>query len=135
MIALHQFGITTSTKSDVTIVVGFEPPTIDAFLETTTPFGQVATNFVETLTILDTLTNEPVPGSGFSRWEMRAPTRWRWFMRSGIQFSNGEPWDAQAAKYSIDYVGNENNNAGNYGATGNISAEAVDLSGLGTDSQ
>ena len=47
-------GNAISAKSTMTIVTGAEPPTIDAFLETTTTFGQVVTNFVETLTIPDT---------------------------------------------------------------------------------
>jgi peptide/nickel transport system substrate-binding protein len=119
-------GNAISAKSTMTIVTGAEPPTIDAFLETTTTFGQVVTNFVETLTIPDTLSGKPVAGSGFSRWELQGPERWRWFLRPGIKFSNGEPWDAGAAKYSIDYSGDQNNNTSTYGQTGDMSAEIVD---------
>ena len=108
------------------IVVGAEPPTLDAFLETTTTFGFFTGNFVETLTIPDTLTQRPVAGSGFSKWELRDPKRWRFSLRPGIKFSNGEPWNAQAAKYNIDYSGDKTNNSSSYAQTSDVSGEVVD---------
>jgi peptide/nickel transport system substrate-binding protein len=113
-------------RSDVKIVVGAEPPTLDAFLETTTTFSWFTGNFVETLTMQDTQTVKPVAGSGFSKWEQRDPKRWRFFLRPGIKFSNGEPWNAQAAKYNIDYSGDKTNNSSSYAQTSDLAGEVVD---------
>jgi peptide/nickel transport system substrate-binding protein len=116
----------TPARSDVNIVVGAEPPTLDAFLETTTTFSWFTGNFVETLTMQDTQTVKPVAGSGFSKWEQKDPKRWRFFLRPGIKFSNGELWNAQAAKYNIDYSGDKTNNSSSYAQTSDLVGEVVD---------
>lgn len=36
------------------------------------------------------------------RWERPEPTRWRFFLRPGVAFHNGEAWNAAAAKASFD---------------------------------
>ncbi|MBM3942361.1 MAG: hypothetical protein FJ316_05465 [SAR202 cluster bacterium] len=116
----------TPARSDVKIVVGAEPPTLDAFLETTSTFSFFTTNFVQTLTLPATANQRPIPGAGFSKWEMRDGKRWRFYLRPGIKFSNGEPWNALAAKYSIDYAGDKANNSSSYGQTPDVTGEVVD---------
>lgn len=37
-----------------------------------------------------------------SAWERVEPTRWRFRLRDGVTFHNGEPWNAAAAKFSFD---------------------------------
>jgi peptide/nickel transport system substrate-binding protein len=37
-------------------------------------------------------------------WKVLSPTRWQFKLRSGISFHNGEPFDAEAVKYSIERI-------------------------------
>lgn len=41
------------------------------------------------------------------RWEMLAPDHWRFTLRDGIAFSNGEPLDAAAATAALTYLAEE----------------------------
>ena len=43
----------------------------------------------------------PVPGLALS-WEPLSASTWRLKLRRGVRFHNGEPFDAAAAKYSIE---------------------------------
>ena len=57
------------------------------------------TNVLETLTYLDA--NYKVQPRLAERWEFRAPNTWRFFLRRGVTFHDGQPWNAQAAKVGI----------------------------------
>ena len=46
-----------------------------------------------------------VPLSGVASWSQTSPHRWRFALREGVTFHNGEPWNAAAAKKGIDYLG------------------------------
>ena len=36
------------------------------------------------------------------RWEAVTPTTWRFFLRRGVKFHNGQPFDAEDVKYSLE---------------------------------
>ena len=57
------------------------------------------TNVLETLTYLDA--NYKVQPRLAERWEFRAPNTWRFFLRKGVTFHDGQPWNAEAAKTGI----------------------------------
>jgi peptide/nickel transport system substrate-binding protein len=38
------------------------------------------------------------------RWEFRPPNTWRFFLRSGVTFHDGQPFDAEAVKFAFDRV-------------------------------
>jgi peptide/nickel transport system substrate-binding protein len=57
------------------------------------------TNVLETLTYLDA--NYKVQPRLAERWEFRAPNTWRFFLRRGVTFHDGTPFNAQAAKVGI----------------------------------
>ena len=57
------------------------------------------TNVLETLTYLDA--NYKVQPRLAERWEFRPPNTWRFFLRRGVTFHDGQAWNAQAAKVGI----------------------------------
>lgn len=46
-------------------------------------------------------------------WQRESPLRWRFKLRKGAYFHNGEPFDAKAVKFTYDFVLNAKNNTGN----------------------
>ena len=57
------------------------------------------TNVLETLTYLND--KYEVQPRLAERWEFRAPNTWRFFLRRGVTFHDGQPFNAQAAKVGI----------------------------------
>lgn len=57
------------------------------------------TNVLETLTYLDD--KYQVQPRLAERWEFRAPNTWRFYLRRGVRFHDGQPWNAQAAKIGL----------------------------------
>lgn len=106
-IGLLVVGLPPATRAqerDV-LVVGhhLDPTTLDPFGSTTAAFQSVFAQVVEQLVIFDHDKAVVKP------W---LATGWRWVndttlelsLRRGVTFSNGEPFDAQAAKYSIELL-------------------------------
>jgi len=57
------------------------------------------TNVLETLTYLDA--EYKVQPRLAERWEFRPPNTWRFYLRRGVTFHDGQAWNAQAAKAGI----------------------------------
>ena len=57
------------------------------------------TNILETLTYLND--KYEVQPRLAERWEFRAPNTWRFYLRRGVRFHDGQPFNAQAAKAGI----------------------------------
>lgn len=125
-------GKVVSAKDSVTLVAGEEPTALGAF--STGCSGNVPSMVCEEvasdpLTWIDSTTFEVVPLSGVDSWEQIDPNRWRFHLREGVTFHNGEEWDADAAKLGIDYHGDSEtagHSTGSYGFHGAISGEVVD---------
>ncbi|MSQ07678.1 MAG: hypothetical protein EXR46_10980 [Dehalococcoidia bacterium] len=60
----------------------------------------------EPLTWIDSTTFEVVPLSTVESWKQVDANTWRFVLRQGVKFHNGEPWNAEAAKFGIDINGN-----------------------------
>src|SRR4051812_4858872 len=41
-----------------------------------------------------------------ARWENRAPDRWRFYLRPGLKFTNGEDITSEVARFSMDTLKN-----------------------------
>jgi ABC-type transport system substrate-binding protein len=74
---------------------------------------------------IDGATTETVLLSGFTKYEQIEPNRWRYTLREGVQFHNGEPWNAEAAKVGIDYNGITTNSGSSVNYTGPKHGELV----------
>jgi peptide/nickel transport system substrate-binding protein len=77
------------------------------------------------MTWIDRATFEVVPLSGFESWEQREPHIWRFKLRPGVKFHNGEPWNAAAAKLGIDLNG-DGKHGGGFTMHSFISGQMVD---------
>jgi peptide/nickel transport system substrate-binding protein len=119
----------TSAKDTITMVTSVEPGSLDAWdthcnatLDTTI-CNEVAN---EPFTWITSDTFEVVPLTGVQGWEQLGPDRWRFTLRQGVKFHNGEPWNAANAKAGIDQNGTEVNASQSFSYHGAISAEVVD---------
>ena len=78
---------------------------------------------------IDSASFELVPLTGVESWSQTARDRWRFILREGVTFHNGEPWNAQAAKKGLDYLGDEDSSGHGheaFGFHGVISGKVVD---------
>lgn len=89
-----------SNRTDMTVLTGGEPRSMNCAV--VSAFDQmISTAFVERLVPTDddfTPTKEGL----VDEWEQTGPTSWELHAREGVEFSNGEPWNAEALKFSLD---------------------------------
>ena len=120
---------TSGAKDSVTIVMSAEPgsinpwdPNCNATLDTA-----VCNEIVnEPFTWITSDDFEVIPLSGVESWEQVDTDTWRFTLRQGVQFHNGEPWNATAAKAAVDQNGDVNNSSQSYTYHGPISGTVVD---------
>jgi peptide/nickel transport system substrate-binding protein len=117
-----------SAKDSITLVVGEEPQNLNSHL---TIGGSVyasitRANMVDPLTWQSGDDLRIVPTSATESWEQLAPDKWRFQLRQGVKFHNGEQWNAQAALPSLAYLGIAANDNPSYQYTGSYTGEAVD---------
>ncbi|GLY79320.1 ABC transporter substrate-binding protein [Actinoallomurus iriomotensis] len=73
--------------------------TLDPHKQGDLPSMNVLINIFDTLTVRDV--NDRLVGGIAESWESVSPTTWRFHLRSGVTFHNGEPCDAAAVAYSL----------------------------------
>ncbi len=89
-----------ASQGKVIIAQGVDPSTLDPMNHQETPVSNVAVNIFDTLLERDQELNI-VPLLAES-YRIAAPTTWEFKLRKGIKFHNGEPFDAEAVKFSIE---------------------------------
>jgi peptide/nickel transport system substrate-binding protein len=88
-------------KPALTIALPSNPETIDPHQFRSVLTGSILTNICETLLTRDAKTMELKPLLATS-WRNINPTTWEFKLRRGVKFHNGEPFDAESVKFSID---------------------------------
>lgn len=91
-----------TARPDLTIITGAEIVTLDT----------VKTNALEDIVLIEALTDKLTRMNATkygqldpflaTSWDSVAPTKWRFKLREGVKFHNGNPFDAEAAKFSIE---------------------------------
>ena len=77
-----------------------------------TPYGNIVIpSLLPALAIYDPIVmfddnGDVVPALATS-WDMISPTVWRFKLREGVRFSNGEPFNAQAAAAALNYLASQ----------------------------
>ena len=82
-------------------------------------------------TWIDDHNNYQVVGlTGVEGWEQLGPDRWQFKLRQGVTFHNGAEWNANQAKFWIDFFGDEetsgHHNSNDFSFHGVIGGEVVD---------
>jgi peptide/nickel transport system substrate-binding protein len=91
-----------ATADAVRIVLPEEPPTLEPCESSLTSTGVVVrSNITEPLVERDPTTGELGPLLA-TEWEQTSDTTWTFTLRDDVTFSDGTPFDAEAAKHSID---------------------------------
>ncbi|MBI4588503.1 MAG: hypothetical protein HY725_06660 [Candidatus Rokubacteria bacterium] len=84
------------------VVLGFGPSNLDPDLSV---YGLALTLWIS---MFDSLTrfdeNMKVQPALATSWKMINETTWEFKLRSGVKFHNGEPFNAQVAKFSLDRI-------------------------------
>ena len=93
-------------ESGLTIAVGAMPNGPDADNEQSLLASLVYNLFYDRLVEKDP-TGATVPSLAES-WSTSGPTTWTFKLRSGVQFHNGEPFNAAAVKYNLDRIRDPN---------------------------
>lgn len=129
-------GASSSVSDEIIFVTKEEPGSLSAWnpgcrrpasnTRTSAICGDIAS---DPFTWIDGASFEVVPLTGVKSWSQRDPARWRFNLREGVTFHNGEPWNSEAAKTGLDYVGDKETSGHGRGAfayQGVIAGEVVD---------
>jgi peptide/nickel transport system substrate-binding protein len=125
-IATRPPGTIVSAKDSITLVIEAEPPNLD-------PIGSgggissaiTKDNVVDPLTWQAADDQRIIPTTATESWQQVDADTWRFQLRTGVKFHNGEAWNAQAALPSLAYQGIGTNDNLSFPYTGGFKAEAV----------
>ena len=95
-------------RDRIALVIPGEPPNLNVMDRSTLEGHLSSDSLGDRLLLLNFATRqlEPQLEEG---WEFLAPDRWRFSLRPGVSFHNGEPFDAEAASWAIDWQGDPRN--------------------------
>jgi peptide/nickel transport system substrate-binding protein len=126
--------VIVSAKDTMTFVTNEEPTTIGAASEYCG--GNIQNTICDDMasdpfTWIDDQNDFQVVGlTGIEGWEQLEPNRWRFRLRDGVTFHNGAPWNAEQAKFWVDWFGDEetsgHHNSNDFSFHGVMGGEVVD---------
>lgn len=131
-------GSTGGSADAVRIVLSQEPPTLEPCESSLTSTGVVVrSNLTEPLVERDPTSGELDPLLATS-WEATGETEWTFTLRDDVTFSDGTPFDAEAAAFAIDRAVNSDlgcNVEGYVFGDADLVVEAVDATTLTVTTQ
>jgi peptide/nickel transport system substrate-binding protein len=95
-------------EGKVIIAQGVDPTTLDTMNQQETPASNLAAHIYDTLVERDQ-NLKIVPALATELPRVVAPTVWEVKLRKGVKFHNGEDFDAESAKFSIERLSNPAN--------------------------
>ncbi len=99
-------------EGEIIIAQGVDATTLDPNMHAETPTGNVNINIYDSL-LMRNAAGDLIPGLAES-YENLDDTTWEFKLRSGVSFHNGEAFDAEAVKYSLDRILDPENNSPQY---------------------
>ena len=93
-----------ASRDDIVIVINEEPSIPDPWLSTTLYPNQIVQNIAQPFAFFGPDFTDVVT-AGFTGFEQVSPQTWRLSLQEGVKFHNGEEWNAEAAKWTIDKLG------------------------------
>lgn len=106
-------GANTGPSTDKLIVaLGAEAPALDPHIIDAAPLRQILNdNVFEGLVKWSTGEDPELIPALATEWTQTTPTTWTFTLEEGVEFQNGEPFDAEAAAYSLNRVRDPANNS------------------------
>jgi peptide/nickel transport system substrate-binding protein len=98
-------AVSAAPAGTVVVAQGVDPTTLDPHNHQETPANNLAVNIFDTLLERDA-SLKIVPGLAAELPKLVSPTSWEFKLRRGVTFHNGEPFDAQSVKFSIERIAN-----------------------------
>jgi len=89
-------------KGAVVVAQGVDPTTLDPHNHQESPAANLQVNLFDSL--LERDENLKIVGLLAESWKIATPTAWEFKLRKGIKFHNGEPFDANAVKFSWERI-------------------------------
>lgn len=93
----------TAETQEVTIAQGLDPESLDPHATTVSATENIAVPIVERFVEYDYEQNEVVPVLA-AEWSSIDDLTWEITLREGVSFTNGEPMNADAAKFSLERI-------------------------------
>ena len=115
-----------ANKSAMVLGMALEPPGLDPTANAASAIGEIVLyNVFETLTKINA--DGKVTPLLAESWEISPDLRTYTFkLRRGVKFQNGEPFNAQAVKFSFDRAGGEKSTNKDKRTFANLSTQVVD---------
>ncbi|MGF2949387.1 ABC transporter substrate-binding protein [Microbacterium alcoholitolerans] len=87
----------------MTLLANTDPPDFDPHTPGADEKANVVRNIYDTLTVLSADLQETLPSLA-TEWVAIDDNTWEFQLREGVEFSNGEPFNADAVKFSVDRI-------------------------------
>jgi len=102
-VALAAAPVAAAPKGRVVVALGSDTSTMDPHMHTERMGIIINQHIFDTLLARDTRTWQPIPHLAEAIKNVN-PTTWELKLRKGVRFHNGEPFNAESVKFTIDRV-------------------------------